>query len=55
MSKPSANTQPNEKKDSAATPHLFQALPEQLILQVANYKIAKETLDALMTRDIGVD
>ncbi|KAJ9560810.1 hypothetical protein OSB04_005970 [Centaurea solstitialis] len=55
MIEPSENTQPDEKKDMAATAYLFQALPEDMILQVASCKNAKEIWEALQTRHIGVD
>ena len=53
--KPSANTQTDEKKDMTATAYLFQALPEEMIIQIANCKSAKEIWDALKTRNVGVD
>ncbi|KAL8247888.1 hypothetical protein R6Q59_009104 [Mikania micrantha] len=55
MIEPSANTQADEKKDMAATAYLFQALPEEMVLQVASCKSAKEIWDALKTRHVGVD
>ncbi|KAD4982108.1 hypothetical protein E3N88_18779 [Mikania micrantha] len=52
MIEPSANTQADEKKDMAATAYLFQALPEDMVLQVSS---AKEIWDALKTRHVRVD
>ncbi|GJZ84085.1 zinc finger, CCHC-type containing protein [Tanacetum coccineum] len=39
----------------AATAYLYQALPEDMILQVASCNSAKEIWEALQTRHIGVD
>ncbi|KAD7117657.1 hypothetical protein E3N88_04925 [Mikania micrantha] len=55
MIEPSANTQTDEKKDITATAYLFQALQEEMIIQIANCKSPKEIWDALKTRNIGVD
>ncbi|KAC9456363.1 hypothetical protein E3N88_45805 [Mikania micrantha] len=55
MIEPSANTQTDEKKDMTATAYLFQALPEEMIIQIANCKSAKKIWDALKTRNVGVD
>ena len=55
MIEPKGNTEPDEKKDMTATAHLFQALPEDMILQVASCKSSKEIWDALKTRHVGVD
>jgi hypothetical protein len=38
-----------------ATVHLFQSIPEEQLLQVAKYTNAKQILDALNTRPVGVD
>ena len=43
------------KKDSAATAYLYQALPEDLVLQIANCETAKEIWDAIKTRHLGVE
>ena len=50
---PGTNT--DVKKNKAAMAYLFQALPEDLVLQVASYKTAKEVWDALKTRYVGED
>ncbi|KAJ0435275.1 putative transcription factor interactor and regulator CCHC(Zn) family [Helianthus annuus] len=55
MIEPSKDTQPDVKKDKTAIAYLFQALPEDLILQVANCKSAKEVWEALKTRHVGID
>ncbi|GKB80314.1 pentatricopeptide repeat-containing protein ELI1, chloroplastic [Tanacetum coccineum] len=55
MVEPTTETQVNDKKDKTATAYLFQSLPEDQILHVANCKSAKEIWDTLKTRNIGVD
>ncbi|XP_022032854.1 uncharacterized protein LOC110933963 [Helianthus annuus] len=55
MIEPKENTQLDEKKDMTATTYLFQALPEDMIIQVASCKSAKEIWDALKTRHVGAD
>lgn len=52
---PTTETQVNDKRDKTALAYLFQSLPEDQVLQVANCKSAKEVWDALKTRNIGVD
>nr|GEX32815.1 ribonuclease H-like domain, reverse transcriptase, RNA-dependent DNA polymerase [Tanacetum cinerariifolium] len=52
---PADNAQLDIKKDMAATVYLYQALPEDMILQVASCNSAKEIWKALQTRRIGVD
>nr|GEW45681.1 zinc finger, CCHC-type [Tanacetum cinerariifolium] len=52
---PADNAQLDIKKDMAATTYLYQALPEDMILQVASCNSAKEISEALQTRHIGVD
>ncbi|KAJ9552465.1 hypothetical protein OSB04_016510 [Centaurea solstitialis] len=55
MIEPLDNKQPDEKKDMAATVYLFQALPEEMVLQVASCKSANEIWEALQIRHIGVE
>lgn len=55
MIEPGTDAQPDVKKDKAAIAYLFQALSEDLVLQVASCKTAKEVWDALKTRYVGVD
>nr|XP_043611306.1 uncharacterized protein LOC122582936 [Erigeron canadensis] len=43
------------KKNKAAMAYIFQALSEDLVLQVASCKTAKEVWDALKTRYVGED
>ncbi|XP_021971387.1 uncharacterized protein LOC110866552 [Helianthus annuus] len=43
------------KKDKSAIAYLFQAIPEDVVLQVANCKTAKEIWENLKTRHVGVD
>ncbi|XP_062186778.1 uncharacterized protein LOC133890424 [Phragmites australis] len=45
----------DKKKDKKAKSHLFQALPEDLLMQVARKKTAKEVWDCLKTRFVGAD
>ncbi|GJV03970.1 zinc finger, CCHC-type containing protein [Tanacetum coccineum] len=52
---PEDNAQLDIKKDMATTAYLYQALPEDMILQVASCNSAKEIWEALQTRHIGVD
>ena len=55
MIEPTAQTKEDDKRDKTAMAYLFQALPEDLNLQVANFKSAKEIWDTLKIRNIGVD
>ncbi|KAD6119120.1 hypothetical protein E3N88_10391 [Mikania micrantha] len=43
------------KKNSLAIAYLYQAIPEELVLQVAQFERAKEVWDALKARFVGVD
>ncbi|KAK1425188.1 hypothetical protein QVD17_20534 [Tagetes erecta] len=52
---PSEDTEIDVKKNKAATAYLFQALTEDIMMQVANCKTAKEVWDALKTQHVGVD
>ncbi|KAI3813170.1 hypothetical protein L1987_17887 [Smallanthus sonchifolius] len=52
---PSADTERDVKKDKATMAYLYQALPEDVILQIASCKTAKEVWEALKTRHVGVD
>ncbi|XP_062209502.1 uncharacterized protein LOC133911324 [Phragmites australis] len=45
----------DEKKDKKARSHLFQVLPEDLLMQVARKKTAKDVWACLKTRFVGVD
>lgn len=45
----------NEKKNNAAIAYLYQAIPEDLVLQVANLTTAKAILDSLKSRFAGID
>ncbi|GJY23785.1 zinc finger, CCHC-type containing protein [Tanacetum coccineum] len=47
---PKENTQVDDKKDKATTAFLYQALTEDVILQVAGCETAKELWDSLKTR-----
>ncbi|GKD42076.1 zinc finger, CCHC-type containing protein [Tanacetum coccineum] len=46
-------TQPDNKKDKTAIAFLYQALPEEQLLQITKHKTAKAIWDALKTRHIG--
>ncbi len=43
------------KKDRTTITYLFQAIPEDMVMQVASHNTAKEIWDALKTRFIGID
>ncbi|GJR35223.1 zinc finger, CCHC-type containing protein [Tanacetum coccineum] len=53
MIEPKENTQVDEKKDKATTAFLYQALTEDVILQVAGCKSAKELWESLKKRHVG--
>nr|GEV20088.1 zinc finger, CCHC-type [Tanacetum cinerariifolium] len=53
MIKPKEDTQVDEKKDKATTAFLYQALTEDVILQVADCKSAKELWESLKKRHVG--
>ncbi|XP_021985473.1 uncharacterized protein LOC110881561 [Helianthus annuus] len=55
MIEPAENTQTDVKKDKATIAYLFQAIPEDVVLQVASCKTAKEIWENLKTRHVGVD
>ncbi|XP_021974630.1 uncharacterized protein LOC110869708 [Helianthus annuus] len=55
MIEPAENTQTDVKKDKMAIAYLFQAIPEDVVLQVASCKTAKEIWENLKTRHVGVD
>ncbi|XP_047328199.1 uncharacterized protein LOC124931713 [Impatiens glandulifera] len=48
-------TEIDVRLDKKARSHLLQALPEDLLMQVANKKTAKEVWDCLKTRFVGAD
>ncbi|KAI3741686.1 hypothetical protein L1987_59360 [Smallanthus sonchifolius] len=45
----------DEKKNKTARAFIFQAIPEDVLLQVAKKKTAKEIWDSLRTRYVGAD
>nr|GEW03743.1 zinc finger, CCHC-type [Tanacetum cinerariifolium] len=53
MIEPKENTQIDNKKDKVTTALLYQALTEDVILQVASCKTAKELLESLRKRHVG--
>ncbi|GJT29938.1 zinc finger, CCHC-type containing protein [Tanacetum coccineum] len=53
MIKPNEKTQADNKKDKTAITFLYQALPEEQLLQITKHKTAKAIWDALKTRHIG--
>ena len=52
---PAVGAAVDTKKDKKARSHLLQVLPEDLLMQVAMKKTAKEVWDSLKTRFIGAD
>ncbi|XP_022004739.1 uncharacterized protein LOC110902363 [Helianthus annuus] len=52
---PAENATVDTKKDKSAISYLFQAIPEDVVLQVASCKTAKEIWDNLKVRHVGVD
>nr|GFB54125.1 zinc finger, CCHC-type [Tanacetum cinerariifolium] len=50
---PKENTQVDDNKDKATTAFLYQALTEDVILQVAGCKMAKELWESLKKRHVG--
>ncbi|MFS7888214.1 putative RNA-directed DNA polymerase [Helianthus anomalus] len=52
---PAENATVDTKKDKSAIAYLFQAIPEDVVLQVASCKTAKEIWDNLKVRHVGVD
>nr|GEV81258.1 zinc finger, CCHC-type [Tanacetum cinerariifolium] len=53
MIEPNEKTQADNKKDKTAIAFLYQALPEEQLLQITKHKNAKAIWDALKTRHIG--
>ncbi|KAJ0445634.1 putative RNA-directed DNA polymerase [Helianthus annuus] len=47
--------EPEEKKAKQALAFLFQAIPEEMVLQMASYTDPKQVWDGLKTRYLGVD
>nr|GEZ28344.1 zinc finger, CCHC-type [Tanacetum cinerariifolium] len=53
MMEPNEKTQADNKKEKTSIAFLYQALPEEQLLQITKHKTAKAILDALKTRHIG--
>nr|GEX50276.1 putative zinc finger, CCHC-type [Tanacetum cinerariifolium] len=53
MIEPNEKTQADNKKDKIAIAFLYQALPEEQLLQITKHKTVKAIWDALKTRHIG--
>ncbi|GKF94426.1 hypothetical protein Tco_0284126, partial [Tanacetum coccineum] len=53
MIEPNLTTEFNTKKDKTVIAFLYQALPEEQLLQITKHKTAKAMWDALKTRHIG--
>ncbi|GJR29843.1 zinc finger, CCHC-type containing protein [Tanacetum coccineum] len=53
MIEPNEKTQADNKKDKTAIAFLYQALPEEQLLQITKHKTVKAIWDALKTRHIG--
>ncbi|KAJ0864903.1 putative RNA-directed DNA polymerase [Helianthus annuus] len=47
--------EPDQKKSKQALAFLFQAIPEEMVLQMASYTDPKQVWDGLKTRYLGVD
>ena len=43
------------KKDRTTIAYLFQAIPEDMVMQVASHTTAREIWEALKTRHVGID
>ncbi|KAI3771566.1 hypothetical protein L6452_02731 [Arctium lappa] len=52
---PQAGVVVDEKKSKSARAFIFQAIPEDILLQVAKKKTAKEVWESLKTRYLGAD
>ncbi|KAJ9551322.1 LOW QUALITY PROTEIN: hypothetical protein OSB04_015367 [Centaurea solstitialis] len=52
---PEAGVAVDEKKNKSARAFIFQAVPEDILLQVAKKKTAKEVWDSLKMRYLGID
>ncbi len=52
---PAAGAAVDPRKDKKAKSHLLQSLPEDLLMQVAKKRSAKEVWDCLKTRFVGAD
>ncbi|GJW32547.1 zinc finger, CCHC-type containing protein [Tanacetum coccineum] len=53
MIEPNEKTQADNRKDKTAIAFLYQALPQEQLLQISKHKTAKAIWDALKTRHIG--
>ncbi|KAK1408428.1 hypothetical protein QVD17_40194 [Tagetes erecta] len=52
---PKEGAEVDVKKNNAAIAYLYQAMPEDLVLQVANLTTAKSIWDSLKARFVGID
>nr|GEV60251.1 transposase (putative), gypsy type [Tanacetum cinerariifolium] len=55
MIEPNEKTQADNKKDKTAIAFLYQALPEDQLLQISKHKTAKAIWNTLKTRHLGED
>nr|GEY98563.1 zinc finger, CCHC-type [Tanacetum cinerariifolium] len=55
MIEPNEKTKADTKKDKTAIAFLYQALPEEQLLQIIKHKTAKAIWDALKIRHVGVN
>ncbi|GJS41467.1 hypothetical protein Tco_0566510 [Tanacetum coccineum] len=55
MMEPNEKTQADNKKEKTAIAFLYQALPEEQLLQITKHKTAKTFWDAFKTRHVGVN
>ncbi|KAJ0558736.1 putative RNA-directed DNA polymerase [Helianthus annuus] len=52
---PQTGVVPDEKKSKQARAFIFQAIPEEILMQVAKKKTAKEVWESLKTRFVGAE
>nr|GEU97589.1 zinc finger, CCHC-type [Tanacetum cinerariifolium] len=55
MIEPNEKTESDTKKDKTAIAFLYQALPEEQLLQITKHKTTKAVWDALKIRHVGVN
>ncbi|XP_076946033.1 uncharacterized protein LOC143617319 [Bidens hawaiensis] len=52
---PKEGTQVDEKQNNTTIALLYQAIPENMVLQITNFTSSKEIWDTLKVRHVGVD
>nr|GEY06428.1 leucine-rich repeat protein [Tanacetum cinerariifolium] len=53
--KPTTNAEVDQKKNNMAIAMLYQAIPENMVLQIASLTLAKEIWEALKVRHVGIE